>query len=136
MFIFCKFPHNPKYGVCNICHYFDDNNVANYDSHQFFWMPWRTKSKLKTIQLLVYSFSNFSKLNTLCFTKSQSNGIYDFIERKWTLTKMMNRLSVAFCCVLRFRMSYLHDASTKLFISKPSNKHQKYLGVLFHSWTC
>ena len=99
-------------------------------------MPRCTKSKLKTIQLLMYSFSNFSKLNMLCFTKSQSNGIYDFIERKRTLTKIMNRLSVAFCCALKFRLSYLHDASTKSFISKPSNRYQKYFGVFFYSWTC
>lgn len=122
--------------MCNRCHYFNDNNVANYDSQHFFWMPLCTKSKLKTIQLLTYSFSNFSKLNMLCFTKSQSKGIYDFIERKWTLTKMKNKLSVAFYCVLKFRLSYLYDASTKSFISKPSNRHQKYLRVLFHSWTC
>ena len=116
--------------MCNRCHYFNDNNVANYDSQHFFWMPLCTKSKLKTIQLLTYSFSNFSKLNMLCFTKSQSKGIYDFIERKWTLTKMKNKLSVAFYCVLKFRLSYLYDASTKSFISKPSNRHQKYLRVL------
>ena len=83
----------------------------------FFWMPRCTKSKWKTIQLLTYSFSNFSKLNMLCFTKSQFNGIYDFIERKWTLTKMMNRFSVAFYYVRKFRLSYLHDTSTKSFIS-------------------